>query len=176
MEETLSFAPLLIVIFLAFAVPMLLARFRKLRLPIVVGELIAGIIVGRSGFGWVKHHDPVLDLLAEFGFVFLMFLSGMEIDFSSLGAVRGNKTNGRKMQWGPLQLGLTSFGLTLILSVAVGFLFFRNGFVQDPWMMALILSTTSLGIVVPVLKEKGISTGSYGQSLLVAALIAIANC
>ena len=82
MDEHLSFAPLLLVIFLAFAVPMLLTRFKRLRLPIVVGELIAGIIVGRSGFGWIEQHDPVLDLLAEFGFVFLMFLSGIEIDFS----------------------------------------------------------------------------------------------
>ena len=172
MEETLSFAPLLLVIFLAFAVPMFLARFKRLRLPIVVGELIAGIIVGRSGFGWVEQHDPVLDLLAEFGFVFLMFLSGMEIDFSRLGSVRSKQSEGQGMKWGPLQLGITSFALTLTLSGVIGFLFYRYGFVQDPWMMALILSTTSLGIVVPVLKEKGISTGSYGQSLLVAALIA----
>lgn len=172
MEETLSFAPLLLVIFLAFAVPMLLARFKSLRLPIVVGELLAGIIVGRSGFGWVEHHDPVLDLLAEFGFVFLMFLSGMEIDFSSLGSVSVKQDRDSKTKWGPIQLGITSFFLTLVLSIGIGFLFFQKGFVNDPWMMALILSTTSLGIVVPVLKEKGISNGSYGQALLVAALIA----
>ncbi len=172
MEETLSFTPLLIVIFLAFLVPMVLARFKRLRLPIVVGELIAGIIVGRSGFGWVAHHDPVLDLLAEFGFVFLMFLSGMEIDFSSLGAL-GYKNGGNgKIKWGPVQLGVVSFGLTLGFSAGLGYLFYHFGFVQNPWMMALILSTTSLGIVVPVLKEKGISNGSYGQSLLVSALIA----
>ena len=46
MEESLSFLPLLIVIFLAFLVPIALSRFRKLRLPIVVGEIIAGIIIG----------------------------------------------------------------------------------------------------------------------------------
>ena len=84
MEEPRSFIPLLLVVFLAFLVPIALSRFKKLRLPIVVGEIFAGIIIGRSGFGWVEHHDPTLDLLAEFGFVFLMFLSGMEIDFSSL--------------------------------------------------------------------------------------------
>ncbi len=91
MEESLSFLPLLIVIFLAFLVPIALSRFRKFRLPIVVGEIIAGIIIGRSGFGWVQHHDVVLDLLAELGFVFLMFLSGMEIDFSSLGLFTINR-------------------------------------------------------------------------------------
>ena len=79
-----SFAPLLVVISLAFLVPLLLTRFQRLRLPIVVGEILAGIVVGRSGFGWVTHEDQLLTLLAEFGFVFLMFLAGMEIDFSNL--------------------------------------------------------------------------------------------
>lgn len=174
MEESQSFAPLLIVFLLAFAVPMVLARFKKLSLPIVVGELIAGIVIGRSGFGWVHHADPVLELLAEFGFVFLMFLSGMEIDFSSLGLLNGNGNgNGsQKKKWGPVQLGMTSFLVTLVLSAIIGFAFYRFELVKNPWMMALILSTTSLGVVVPVLKEKGISSGSYGQSILVAGLIA----
>ena len=46
-----SFSPLLIVVALALFVPLLLTRFRRLRLPIVVGEILAGIVVGRSGFG-----------------------------------------------------------------------------------------------------------------------------
>ena len=172
MEETLSFIPLLTVIFLAFIVPIILSRFKRLRLPIVVGELIAGIIVGRSGFGWVGQHDPVLDLLSEFGFVFLMFLSGMEIDFSSLGMFGNGAVRNKPKKLGPVQLGVISFALTLALSILVGFGFSQFGLVQNPWMMALILSTTSLGVVVPVLKEKELSSGSYGQSLLVAALIA----
>ena len=96
MEETLSFLPLLLVVFLAFLVPIVLSRFKKLRLPIVVGEILVGIFIGRSGFGWVQPHDPVLDLLAEFGFVFLMFLSGMEIDFSSLRLRRPPAGNGNE--------------------------------------------------------------------------------
>ena len=43
---------------------------------------------------------------------------------------------------------------------------------SSPWMIALILSTTSLGVVVPVLKEQGLTRGRYGQTLLIAALIA----
>jgi Kef-type K+ transport system membrane component KefB/Trk K+ transport system NAD-binding subunit len=174
MEAELSFLPLLTVVFLAFIVPITLSRFRKLRLPIVVGEIVAGIIVGRSGFGWVQHHDIVLDLLAEFGFVFLMFLSGMEIDFSSLGLSFGKKstTQSENRGWGPISIGSLSFGLTLVSSLALGFIFTRMELVSSPWMIALILSTTSLGVVVPVLKERGLSTGRYGQSLLVAALIA----
>lgn len=171
MEETLSFLPLLIVIFLAFLVPIALSRFKKLRLPIVVGEIIAGVIVGRSGFGWVQHHEIVLDLLAELGFVFLMFLSGMEIDFSSLGLFTREK-RGKDQPSSPVRLGLVYFLLTLALSTLIGLGLTWTGLTSSPWMIALILSTTSLGVVVPVLKEQGLSSGRYGQTLLISALIA----
>ena len=177
MEETRSFLPLLLVVFLAFLVPIILSRFKRLRLPIVVGEILAGIIIGRSGFGWVSYHDPALDMLSEFGFVFLMFLSGMEIDFSSLRFSRsrppaeGEPPLGKR-QFSPVLLGFLSLGLTMVLSAGVGYSLYALGYVDDIWMMALILSTTSLGVVVPVLKERGMSTGRYGQTLLVAALIA----
>jgi len=171
MEETLSFLPLLIVIFLAFLVPIVLSRFRKFRLPIVVGEIIAGIVIGRSGLGWVQHHEVVLDLLAELGFVFLMFLSGMEIDFSNLGLFT-NKQKSENQPASPIHLAAISFLLTLVLSTLIGLAFTGAGLASSPWMIALILSTTSLGVVVPVLKEQGLSSGRYGQTLLIAALIA----
>ena len=184
MENNLSFAPLLLVIFLAFLVPLTLARIKRLRLPIVVGEIIAGMIVGRSGLNWVNTSDPILVLLAEFGFVFLMFLSGMEIDFSKIGSLSSmpgqvDPQDGRKTTeavlskiWRPLPLGLMTFCLTFILSAATGLLLVRLGLARNPWMMALILSTTSLGVVLPVLKEHGLSSGHYGQTILIAALIA----
>ncbi|MEN8172851.1 MAG: monovalent cation:proton antiporter family protein [Chloroflexota bacterium] len=172
MEESLSFYPLLIVVFLAFIIPITLSRFKKMRLPIVVGEILVGILIGRSGFGWVQQHDPMLDLLSELGFVFLMFLSGMEIDFSSLRSTSSGESLQRKEPWGPLQLGGLSFVLTLALSTLVGFGLVRLGFLSSPWMIALILSTTSLGVVVPVLKERGLSSGRYGQTIMVAALVA----
>jgi Kef-type K+ transport system membrane component KefB/Trk K+ transport system NAD-binding subunit len=172
MEEQTSFASLLIVIFLAFIVPLVLSRFKRLRLPIVVGEILAGIIVGRSGFGWVQQHDPVLDLLAEFGFVFLMFLSGMEIDFSNISLSKPGGDRGQSRLSGPLPLGGLSFGLTLLMSAAIGYGLLQAGLVRNPWLMGLILSTTSLGVVMPVLKEKGLSHGQYGQTLLITSLIA----
>jgi Kef-type K+ transport system membrane component KefB/Trk K+ transport system NAD-binding subunit len=184
MDNNLSFAPLLLVVFLAFLVPIALARVKRLRLPIVVGEIIAGMIVGRSGFNWVSSQDPNLELLAEFGFVFLMFLSGMEIDFSKIGSLSRSssevapQTERRAIDSAirrisrPLPLGLITFGLTLILSTAIGRLLVGVGLARNPWMMALILSTTSLGVVLPVLKEHSLSSGRYGQTILIAALIA----
>ncbi|RJQ48051.1 MAG: hypothetical protein C4534_00240 [Gaiellales bacterium] len=170
MDDTSSFVPLLIIIGLAFIVPLLLLRFRRLGLHIVVGEIIAGIVVGRSGFDLVQGHDPALELLSELGFVFLMFLAGMEMDFTGMsltGLLRPRKGN-----WTPLQLGAVNFLLTLTLAAAVGLALAQLGLGQNAWMMTLILSTTSLGVVLPVLKETGLSTSLYGQTMLTAAMIA----
>ena len=186
MEEIAgSFTPLLIVISLAFIVPLLLTRFERLRLPIVVGEILAGIVVGSSGFGWVTHEDQLLTLLAEFGFVFLMFLAGMEIDFANLnielpgvaraGGTRTDLTSsqGRERRtFGPLSISLMGFILTLSMSAIVGFALLQVGLVSSPWMMALIMSTTSLGVVMPVLKEQELIRGRFGQTILIAALVA----
>jgi Kef-type K+ transport system membrane component KefB/Trk K+ transport system NAD-binding subunit len=65
-----------------------------------------------------------------------------------------------------------SFVLTLVLATGIGFWLTGAGFVKDPWMMTLILSTTSLGIVVPILKEKKMSSSSLGQTILLSALLA----
>lgn len=178
MEEGGSFAPLLLVVFLAFVVPLLLSRFKRLRLPVVVGEILAGILIGGSVLGWVDNHDAILDLLAEFGFVFLMFLSGMEIDFSSVGEIgqKGERTQNSKSKkinfWSPVSLGIVGFLFTLGMSISLGYGMVFLGLARSPWMLALILSTTSLGVVLPVLKERGLSSGRYGQAILIAALIA----
>ncbi|HBY94162.1 MAG: cation:proton antiporter [Ardenticatenaceae bacterium] len=172
MEESHSFAPLLIVVLLAFIIPLLLARFKRLTLPIVVGEILVGILVGRSGFGWVSGQEPMLDLLAEFGFAFLMFQAGMEIDFSGLSLSKGGNDSKGRQRRGPLSLGFLYFLLTVASATAVSFGLLRFGLIKNPWMMGLILSTTSLGVVMPVLKEKDLISGRFGQTILIAALIA----
>ncbi len=164
---TERFVPLLIVTLLAFIVPIALSRFRAL--PIVVGEIMAGIIIGPSLLGWIQPDEPTLELLAEIGFAFLMFLSGLEIDFTFLRALPGKKH--RPLE-NPILLGGLTFALTLVLAFLVSEGFQRAGFIPDPWMMTLILSTTSLGIVVPVLKERRLLASRLGQALLISALLA----
>lgn len=167
MAESLNLTPLLIVAGLAFAVPLLLARLPAI--PVVVGEILAGILVGRSGLRLVEHDDLTLLILAEIGFAFLMFLSGLEIDFSILSQPRARRRQGEPS---PLALVGLNFLATLLLAVPVGFVLVANDLARDPWMMALILSTTSLGIVVPVLKARGSSNTRLGQTILLAALMA----
>jgi Kef-type K+ transport system membrane component KefB len=169
MEEARSFVPLLIVVTLACLVPVLLSSVRgRLAIPLIVGEIVAGMIVGRSGFGWVSPDNGALVLLKELGFVVLMFLSGMEIDVRSLrGAAPLERSN-----WRPFPVAVLNFALTLFLAgvCAVGLQWV--GATANPWMMGLILSTTALGVVVPILKEAGLSRTVYGQTILLATVIA----
>jgi Kef-type K+ transport system membrane component KefB/Trk K+ transport system NAD-binding subunit len=172
-EESYSFVPLLIVVVLAFFVPLILSRFKGLRLPVVVGEIIAGIVVGQSGLGLVGNHDPMLEILALLGFAYLMFLSGLEVDFDAVlpGASAWQGSFREKIS-NPLTLGVLAFMLTLGMSLAGALGLRALDAADDPWLMALILSTTSLGLVMPVLKERGLMNRAYGQALLVAAVIA----
>jgi Kef-type K+ transport system membrane component KefB len=172
MEESISFVPLLIVVVLAFFVPLVLSRFKRLSLPVVVGEILVGIVVGDSGLQLVEH-DPMLEILALLGFAYLMFLSGLEVDFEAVLPKPGTwQGSWRDRVSNPLSLGILIFVLTLILALAGGWALHSLDTADDPWLMALILATTSLGVVVPVLKERDLLDQDYGQSLLVAAVIA----
>ncbi len=165
-----AFLPLLLITGLAVAVPVTISRFHRLRLPIVVGEILAGIVIGRSGLNIVPP-TPILEFLAEFGFAYLMFLSGLEVDFNVLLFASDGSLKGTR--WSkPLPLGTFIFLGTLLLGFLAALGLNRAGLIESPYLMALILSTTSLGIVAPVLKERGIVGGDYGQSLLVAASVA----
>lgn len=168
--EQQTFLPLLLITALAVAVPLATSRLRRITLPIVVGEILAGIVIGHSGFDLVET-SPTLDFLKEFGFAFLMFLSGLEIDFSLL---TGSRNSGTGNGWWtrPLPLAALLFVGTLVLGILSGLLLGRLGVVDNPLLMGLILSTTSLGVVVPVLKERGLLRAEFGQLLLIEASIA----
>ncbi len=168
-SNTSTFVPLLVITVLAAFVPLLVSRLPVIRLPIVVGEILAGIVIGKSGFNLVQS-TPILDFLAEFGFVFLMFLSGLEVSLDSLFAAAG--ADGRQSRWArPIPLAGIIFVLTVSLGISIGFGLETAGLVRNPVLMGLILSTTSLGIVVPVLKERGLTVTPYGQTVLITALI-----
>lgn len=163
-----NFLPLLLITALAFFAPILANRLKRFSIPIVVGEILAGMLIGRSGFNLIEP-SPILNFLAEFGFVYLMFLSGLEVDFDLLIPERRKGSIDIRQ---PLPLALIvlagTIGLGLIFSI-----FLRSlGIVESPFLMGLILSTTSLGVVVPVLKERDLLGTNYGQLLLVAASLA----
>jgi Kef-type K+ transport system membrane component KefB/Trk K+ transport system NAD-binding subunit len=173
MDTAHSFLPLLIVLLIAFGVPILLSRLDRVSIPIVVGEILAGMVVGRSGIAVVSPDDPLLIILANFGIVFLMFLSGMEIDFQSLRSYAPSAAERRRgSQLGVLPLACLHFALTLTLASFAAYVLVRFELATNIWIVALILSTTSLGVVLPVLKETDLIGRPLGQYILVTAVIA----
>jgi Kef-type K+ transport system membrane component KefB len=152
------FSNLLIVAVAAFAAPLLLGFAPALRLPAVVLEIVAGIIIGPSGFGWVDVDLPV-DVLSVIGLAFLLFLAGLEIDSKRL---RGRT----------LRVTAIGFGLSFVLGIVAGLALDAAGFVKDPMFAAIVLVSTSLGVVVPVLKDSDQIGSDFGQLVIAAASIA----
>lgn len=163
-EHSISFASLVIVATAAFVIPLLVRRIRRIRIPVVVGELIVGIAIGKSGLDIVQP-DPWLEFLSLLGITYLMFLSGVEIDFGLLGRLARAKA-GRRI------FALTGTYLFLVLAggIGAGFLFSSSGLVPSPWLIALILTTVSVGLTLAMLKEKQLGSTEYGQTILVIAL------
>lgn len=172
MEEHASFTSLVLVILTAFFVPILLNKFRLSVIPVVVAEIIVGIILGKSGFD-IVHPDAWLEILSVLGFIFLMFLSGLEIDFSIFaGGSNSKKKNNEKKEPNRIVVASVIFLFILILSYGLSLLFVWGGFTESAFFMTLVISTISLGVVVPTLKEEKLSKTTIGQIILLVAVIA----
>jgi Kef-type K+ transport system membrane component KefB len=154
-----SFASLVVVAAIAVCAPLLVGLFPGIRIPAVVLEIVAGIAVGPHGFGLIKAVDVPIQILALIGLAFLLFLAGLEIDI--------DKLRGRV-----LRLAALGFVVTLVLGLVAGVVFKAAGTVRSPMFLAIALSATSLGLVVPVLKDAGRSTTDLGQLTIAASSIA----
>jgi Kef-type K+ transport system membrane component KefB len=154
----IDFSGLVIVATVAFSAPLLLGLAPSIRLPAVVLELVAGIAIGPSGFGWVEL-DLSIEVLSLIGLAFLLFLAGLEIDFEKL--------RGRKVAITGVGFAV-SFGLALVAA----FVLDAVGQVDTPLLVAIILVATSLGVVVPVLKDADKASSDLGQLVIAAASIA----
>jgi Kef-type K+ transport system membrane component KefB len=153
-----SLTNLLIVSVVAFAAPFLLGLFPGVRLPSVVLEIVAGIVIGPSVLGIVTA-DQAIAVIALIGLTFVLFLAGLEIDFSRL---RGPV----------LRLTALAFALSFGVAVAVSLGLKAAGLVDTPLLVAIILCATSLGVLVPVLKDADEISSTFGQLIIAAASIA----
>lgn len=172
MEHGLSVTSLLIVILVAFLTPIILHKFKLNIIPVVVAEILMGLIIGKSGFNLVET-DMWLETLSSLGFIFLMFLSGLEIDFKAFSGSnkRGKLPNG-KLEPNTFVVAMIIFAGVFIVSLVLSYLFVVAGFVSNAFLMTLIISTISLGVVVPTLKEAHLMKTAIGQIILLVAVIA----
>ncbi|MFL5586670.1 MAG: cation:proton antiporter [Ktedonobacteraceae bacterium] len=153
-----SFSGLLIVAIVAFLAPLLLGLTPARRLPAIVLEIVAGIIIGPSVLGWVQVDLPI-SILSVLGLAFLLFLAGLEVELERL--------RGRLLVF----VG-SGFLLSLGLALLVGYGLYVAGQVVSPLLIAIILVATGLGIVIPVLKDAGESDSDFGQLVIAGAMFA----
>jgi Kef-type K+ transport system membrane component KefB len=156
--SALHFTNLLNVVAVGLLAPLALGFFPRLRLPAIALEILLGIVIGPAGLGWVEPDLPV-SILALVGLAFLLFLSGLEFDVARL---RGRI----------LKLTVAGFALSLAIAITLGLGLKATGFVKSPLFVAIVLVSTSLGVIVPVLKDSDNISSSFGQLVIAAASIA----
>jgi Kef-type K+ transport system membrane component KefB len=158
MSTGLHFTNLLIVVAAGVLAPLALGFFPRIRLPAIVLEIVLGIIIGPSVLGWVKPDVPVT-ILALVGLAFLLFLAGLEIDIQRL---RGEI----------LKLTMIGFTVSFVIAIVAGLGLHAGGYVKSPLFVAIVLVATSLGVIVPVLKDSANIGSTFGQLVIAAGSIA----
>jgi Kef-type K+ transport system membrane component KefB len=153
-----QFDNLLIVVAVAFAAPLLLGFFPRVKLPSVVLEILAGVAIGPSVLGIVEVDDSV-SVIAVIGLAFLLFLAGLEIEFD-------------KLRGPVLRLTMIGFAVSFAIAVLVALILKAAGVIETPLLVAIILCATSLGVLIPVLKDAGEISSTFGQLIVAAGTIA----
>ena len=132
--------------------------FERLKQSPMLGEIIAGVILGPSLLG-LLHESPTLDIFAEIGIIFMIFMLGLETKVSHLRAVSVQA------------LGIALMGIIVpmvggwLLGTAIG----------APWRTALffgaILTATSVAITARTLMDMDLTRSKLSQTILAAAVI-----
>jgi Kef-type K+ transport system membrane component KefB len=142
----------------ATAAPLLVDLLPLPKVPPIVSEIVAGILIGPVVLDLVDDTAP-LAVFSSIGLVFLFFLAGLEIAFDA----RDDRH---------LALVGLAFLISLGLALVVALLFDAIELVGAPLLVAIILAATSFGIVVAVLKDAGQTGTPFGQLVIAGASIA----
>ena len=138
---------------------------RQLKAPQVVGEIIAGLIIGPCVLGWVNQNDFLLKM-AEIGVVIIMFSAGLETDLREL------------VKTGPMAFLIACMGV--LVPLVGGALLYMGFYGASPWMsegfykavfIGTIMTATSVSITVQTLRELGYLKSRVGTTIISAAII-----
>ena len=136
----------------------LVVRLIRLPVPDIVVQILFGVIVGPQVLGWARIDEPVR-VLSLIGLSFLLFLAGLELDFDRL---RGRT----------LRTAASTFAASFVLALVLGGILGAAGLVQSPLLIAVILSATSVGIVIPILSDAGRMDTPLGRLVVAGGSLA----
>jgi len=154
----IKFNSLLIIGGVAIVVPLLLGLVPAVKVPAVVLEIVGGILVGPAVLGWV-HLDAAVQVTADLGLGFLLFMAGYEIDL-------------RRFDRKVLVLAGRAFAVSVALALLVAYGLELAGQVRDGLLVGITLMATSLGVLVPILKDAGHTETVFGQLVMAAGSLA----
>lgn len=154
MEESSEFVSLLVIVAIAALCPILADRIPKRIIPETVFLLIAGMAFGAYGIVPLIDTSGSIGFLSELGTAFLFLLAGYEIDPKMLTGHEGRR-------------GLATWFVSFAIAVGVTFLvpFIDGGSLQG-WAVAIMLTTTAIGTLMPILSERGILGTPLGDSII----------
>jgi Kef-type K+ transport system membrane component KefB len=153
-----AFGNLLGVLVVAVVAPLLLGLVPRVRVPAVVLEIVLGVVLGPSALGWLEP-DLAVQVVGLLGLAMLLFLAGLEIDVTAL---RGTL----------LRAAVAGYVVSVAVGWAAGLALDSVGWVDDPVLLAVAVSATSLGLVVAVLKDARAVAGRLGQTVVAASSVA----
>ena len=143
----------LVLVLAASALGAILSRLhRRAVLPTVVVELALGILIGPQVLAWAEA-DRYLLFLAEFGLVFLFFFAGLEVVE-------------KRVPRHSLVRGSTGWMISLAVGGVAGAALQWAGVDAEAWLVAVALSTTALGTLVPILSDEGLLPTRLGAAVL----------
>ncbi|MDQ3875776.1 MAG: cation:proton antiporter, partial [Actinomycetota bacterium] len=140
---------LVVIAIVAALAPIVVDLPARIRLPVVVVEVLLGILVGPDVLGFAKQ-GTIIDFLSTLGLAFLFFLAGVEIEFER---VRGR----------PARLGAVGWLVSIALGLSIGALLEAVGFVLDWELIGFALCTTALGTLMPILRDEGELESRFGS-------------
>jgi Kef-type K+ transport system membrane component KefB len=139
----MSFGTLALIAVCGLAGPLLSAAAGG-AIPVVVGELLAGVAIGRTGLKAIDPADPTLSFLYEIGFAMLMFQAGMSVPLREPGL---SQSIGR---------GARAAILVAVLAVGAGLLLAQLADAGHAAVYAVLVASGSAAVVLPVLQERGL--------------------
>ncbi|MBK5240000.1 cation:proton antiporter [Clostridium sp.] len=168
--ENINYDSLLIISIFAFITPLIINSIKKFKIPFVVGEILVGIIIGKSFLNLV-HDDIWINFISHLGLAYLMFLSGLELDFDRINVKSEKKKVIRR-----IIMCIGMFGISLVVSYISSSLMHKFGIIKNVPFITILLTASAPGLLVPFLKERGILNTDYGQTILIFSLISEFVC
>lgn len=165
MNGTINYDSLLILSIVAFFTPFLVSKLKRVNIPYQVGEIFIGLLLGKSFLNIIKPDIWIL-FLSNLGLAYLMFLSGLAIDFQELKLKEGEALKDSKL-FKSIEMFIFSIIVSLLLSYALRFVGIKEGYL----FFALLFTSAAPGLLVPILKAKHIINSPYGQTLLLFGII-----